>query len=98
MSALAISSGVAGRPSFGGAISAANAVATSRPASGMPKRQLLNIDVTHLAVCGHGPALDRIEVEILSRCILCHPLGARGLHAAFFIGRSAHQHGGAAIP
>src|ERR1041385_5452325 len=96
MSALAISSGAAGRPNFGGATCAARATVAAMQKAALSK--ILDIDVAHLAVGADRPALNRVEMEILPRRILRHPFGMRLLHAALLVGRAAHQRPRSAAP
>src|ERR1700704_244868 len=85
MSMRAISSGVAGRPNFGGGGAAAKApVATTVSAAAMT-RMRLDIDIAHLAVGGDAPALDGAEMEVLARRILRDPIGVRLLNDALLI-------------
>src|SRR5258706_15921466 len=98
MSALTTSSGVAGRPSFGGATWAAMAMPAAKT-SAAPKRTAgLDIDVAHLAIGRDRPALYGAEMEVLARRILRRPFGVGLLNAAFLIGRTAHQHHRLPIP
>src|SRR6185369_5691090 len=96
MSDLAISSGVACRPSFGGAICAA--IAAVAAIENAAQNNNLDIDVAHLAVGADRPALNSAEVEILPRRILRGLIGVRLLHHALFVGRAAHQRHRPAVP
>src|SRR5580704_9403664 len=97
MSILATSSAVAGRPSFGGAISAAMAAPAAKH-SAVPNIAILDIDVAHLAVSCDRPALNGAEMEVLPRRILRGPIGVCLLHNALLVGGAAHQCCGLAVP
>src|SRR5882724_8003049 len=98
MSMRAISSGVAGRPNFGGAGAAADAALATSITTVAIDAMRLDIDIAHLSVAGDAPALDGAEMEVLPRRILRDPIGVRLLNDALLVRGAAHQRRRTAAP
>src|SRR5690606_27624437 len=58
----------------------------------------LCVDIAHLAVRGHGPALNRVVMIPIARAALREQRGTRRLYRAGLVDRTALQHRGAAVP